>query len=181
MCICRHPGATHCLPDAELPELQQAELQTLLQRLVLQFQGSGVGGQVLHRGCGAVWTCGAQTQKIRLCLSASVSAIELNIKWTIFALFIYNSCLMHNFLTDERGILGSSMHHFLYVVSCGFWCLSYVDYCSLWLIFIVYVLYLSLHCESIFLRNNKVKKDACICKICKLIHCHLWPIKTRNC
>lgn len=52
-----HVGDTYCLPDAELSELQQAQLQTVLQRLVLQLQSSGVGGQVLHWGRGAVWTC----------------------------------------------------------------------------------------------------------------------------
>lgn len=45
--MCVDGGDPHRLPDAELPELQQAEFQTFLQRLVLQLQGSGVGGQIL--------------------------------------------------------------------------------------------------------------------------------------
>jgi len=61
---------THRLSDAELPELQQAELQTLLQRLVLQLQGSGVCGRVLPRRRGALRTCSEHTEdQIRLSLT----------------------------------------------------------------------------------------------------------------
>lgn len=92
MCTCHHVGVTYSLPDAELSELQQAELQTLLQRLVLQLQGSGVGGQVLHRGRGAVWTC-IEHKCIGsdLSASASVSAIEINI---IFPIWYLMCCLV---------------------------------------------------------------------------------------
>lgn len=75
VCTRHHVGVTYGLPDAELSELQQAELQTLLQRLVLQLQRPGVGGQVLHRGRGAVWTCIENTNGsdqaivISICLS----------------------------------------------------------------------------------------------------------------
>lgn len=46
---CRYLVKPHRLPDAQFPELQQAELQTLLQRLVLQLQRSGVGAGLLRR------------------------------------------------------------------------------------------------------------------------------------
>lgn len=62
VCTWYHLGDTYCLPDAELSELQEAEFQTLLQRLVLQLQSSGVGGQVLHWSRGAVWTCSEHTE-----------------------------------------------------------------------------------------------------------------------
>lgn len=77
MFICFNPGVTYCLPDAEFSELQQADLQTLLQRLVLQLQGSGVGGEVLHWGRGAVGTCKKHTQNQALPASAS----EPDLKW----------------------------------------------------------------------------------------------------
>lgn len=75
MFICFNPGVTYCLPDAEFSELQQADLQTLLQRLVLQLQGSGVGGDVLHWGCGAVRTCKKTTQ------NQALPASEPDLKW----------------------------------------------------------------------------------------------------
>lgn len=112
VCTWYHLGVTYCLPDAELPELQQAELQSLLQRLVLQLQGSGVGGQVLHRGRGAVWTCSEHIED-QIRLSSSGSVIIHRNRYTIHYFscisYFFNRLVTMRFLMDEPGILSSHL------------------------------------------------------------------------
>lgn len=90
MFICFNPGVTYCLPDAEFSELQQADLQTLLQRLVLQLQGSGVGGEVLHWGRGAVGTCKKHTQNQALPASASEPDLKIISLFIFFYYILYS-------------------------------------------------------------------------------------------
>lgn len=103
-----NPGVTYCLPDAEFSELQQADLQTLLQRLVLQLQGSGVGGEVLQWGRGAVRTCKQHTQNQALPIHIyyilysvyevllSVQPVLHNRCANIYSHTLYNQVIMYN-------------------------------------------------------------------------------------